>query len=235
MSRPFDRLGERLLEAGIAPRNVHRYLAELEDHLADLTNDCHRQGIDRREAADAALARIGSMDTLARAMMAQPALKAWVTRAPWAAFVVGPLLGWFAACVACMVALVAIVQMHRAGVGAPAILPVWFDGLRRAITILTLYIFPLLTGWLIAGVALRQRVSTLWPILGLVAIAVLGGGAQIDLTVPTVAGTHGELSVCMSLIAPYAEFANGVARVVANLLLTVPLYLILRQRAAATD
>jgi len=33
---PFEELRERLLTAGIAPRHVRRYLAELSDHLDDL-------------------------------------------------------------------------------------------------------------------------------------------------------------------------------------------------------
>ena len=36
MPKHFHELRERLLNAGVAPRHVQRYLKELADHLADL-------------------------------------------------------------------------------------------------------------------------------------------------------------------------------------------------------
>ena len=36
MPKLFDDLRARLLVAGVAPRYIRRYIAELEDHLADL-------------------------------------------------------------------------------------------------------------------------------------------------------------------------------------------------------
>src|SRR5579859_1830609 len=64
-----DELRERLLRAGVAPRHVRRYLAELRDHLADLTAEEERAGHGRAEAESAALVRLGGMDDLAKAMI----------------------------------------------------------------------------------------------------------------------------------------------------------------------
>ena len=49
----FRNLRERLLRAGVAPRHVRRYLAELEDHLSDLLAEEEQSG---RSSADASAA-----------------------------------------------------------------------------------------------------------------------------------------------------------------------------------
>src|ERR1700730_5057535 len=63
MAKPFHELRERLLRAGVAPRHVRRYLAELADHLADLRAEEERAGA--LDAERAALARLGGIDALA--------------------------------------------------------------------------------------------------------------------------------------------------------------------------
>jgi hypothetical protein len=87
MRKPFDRLGERLLAAGIAPRHVSRYLTELTEHLEDLRAEGDRAGEDRAQAEAVALSRLGAPDDLARAMIERPEFRSWATRTPWAAFV----------------------------------------------------------------------------------------------------------------------------------------------------
>lgn len=47
---PLEDLRERLLAAGIAPRHVRRYLAELEGHLDDLIQDQRDAGYDTEDA-----------------------------------------------------------------------------------------------------------------------------------------------------------------------------------------
>jgi hypothetical protein len=77
MAKPFpeprnvlrNELRERLLRAGVAPRHVRRYLTELADHLADLRREEESTGLSRAEAEAAALARLGTMDDLANAMI----------------------------------------------------------------------------------------------------------------------------------------------------------------------
>jgi hypothetical protein len=91
MPRPFIELRERLLRSGVAPRYVRRYLAELADHVADLTSHAVRAGKSRSDAEAAAIIRIGSLDELAKAMAGQPRLQAWSVRAPWAIYGLAPL------------------------------------------------------------------------------------------------------------------------------------------------
>ncbi|WP_348268344.1 permease prefix domain 1-containing protein [Edaphobacter paludis] len=92
MTKPFHELRERLLEAGIAPRHVRRYLTELTDHLTDLTEEEERAGRSRADAESAALLRLGGIENLAKAMIEQRQFQSWSARAPWATFSVAPLL-----------------------------------------------------------------------------------------------------------------------------------------------
>lgn len=101
MAKPFYELRERLLRAGVAPRHVRRYLAELTDHLADLRAEEERAGRSRADAEAAALVRLGSMEDLARAMIGKRQLQSWSARAPWAMFGLAPVSllagAWFVA------------------------------------------------------------------------------------------------------------------------------------------
>src|SRR4051812_8470413 len=87
----FDRLSERLLHAGIAPRHVHRYVRELSDHFNDLMRDEIAGGTSRDLAETRALARLGRDDDLANAMLSRPELRSLTWRYPWAVFGLGPI------------------------------------------------------------------------------------------------------------------------------------------------
>src|SRR5271154_2226677 len=85
---PFERLRERLLIAGVSPRHVRRYMAELSDHAADLETEAKRAG--HPEPMARAFERLGKPDDLAKAMIDRTELRAWTARAPWAVFLFGP-------------------------------------------------------------------------------------------------------------------------------------------------
>src|SRR6516162_11024326 len=97
MREPFNELRERLLRAGVAPRHVQRYLAELADHLADLRAEELRAGRGTADAEAAALARLGTMYELAQAMISRRECQSWCARAPWAMFSLAPLFSLAAA------------------------------------------------------------------------------------------------------------------------------------------
>jgi hypothetical protein len=94
MEKQFRELRDRLLRAGIAPRHVRRYMRELKDHLADLKVEEERAAHDRSVAEQKALARLGTSDDLVQAMITQRQFRSWSTRAPWAAFGLGPYYCW---------------------------------------------------------------------------------------------------------------------------------------------
>ena len=76
----FDTLRETLLAGGIAPRHVRRYLAELSEHLDDLTAEQRTLGYDATDAVLRAHARLGDDGELAKAMLEQPGMKSWPAR-----------------------------------------------------------------------------------------------------------------------------------------------------------
>ena len=88
----FDRLSERLLDAGIAPRHVRRYVRELSDHFDDLVREERADGAAKELAETRALARLGNDDTLAEAMLSRPELRSLTARFPWAVFGLGPIV-----------------------------------------------------------------------------------------------------------------------------------------------
>src|SRR5271166_6501245 len=102
MPKSFHELRERMLRAGVAPRHVRRYLAELADHLADLRAEEERAGRSRADAESAAFRRLGGMDDLCKAMIEQRQFQSWCVRAPWAMFGLAPLFvlagAYFVAC-----------------------------------------------------------------------------------------------------------------------------------------
>ena len=182
MAKPFNELRERLLRAGVAPRHVRRYLTELTDHLADLRAEEERAGRSRADAESAALVRLGGMDELSKAMIEQRQFQSWCVRAPWAMFGLAPLFasGWSL-------------------VRRPFHFVVWLEDvsagsryafrLRQCDGFANLYFqadrafyfgAPILIGWGIGLIAARQRLKAVWPIAGLVLIALIGGTAGVS-------------------------------------------------------
>lgn len=223
MPKQFRDLREQLLRAGVAPRHVRRYLRELGEHFADLTAEELRAGRTPAEAEAAAIARLGSADGLAQAMMRQPALRAWSTRAPWAVVGLGP-----AALVALAygIALLILWSGWRMFLPAaetpfglrnqPGVVGNLYFQLGRALY----FAAPFLAGWAIAILAERQRLRLLWPALGLVAVALLGGMAQVRALriagVPHVAlslGTAPGNFLAALIILAFAAVPWGIAHV----------------------
>jgi hypothetical protein len=172
MPRPLHELRERLLRAGIAPRHVRRYLAELSDHLADLTAEEQRNGLARADAESAALARLGDPEHLAQAMIRQPQLRAWSARAPWAAFGLVPIAALVAAYTVAMLILWTGWQLFLPTAVTPfgnhttGLANAYFQ-LGRALY----YTAPLFIGWVISAMAARQRIAPAWTAFGLCLLA----------------------------------------------------------------
>lgn len=234
MPRPFDTLRGRLLDAGIAPRHIRRYLAELSEHLADLTAEETRAGRDPASAEDAALTRLGDTDLLARAMIRRAEFRSWSARAPWAVFLVAPPLALAGIGAVTIALLVAVVEFYRPEPGAHAILPAWFGPVALLATRFDLLVVPVLLGWGVALTAARQRTKLFWPAIGLAVIALLGGMAEFEVALPTAPGGPGEISLGFALAPPFDGLVPGLVRGAAMLALTLVPYLswrILRARA----
>ncbi|MGC2619130.1 MAG: permease prefix domain 1-containing protein [Acidobacteriaceae bacterium] len=191
MPRQFPELRERLLRAGIAPRHVRRYLAELNDHCADLTAEEQRNGLSRAAAESAALARLGDTESLAHAMMSQPQLRAWSARAPWAALGIAPVLA---------VAALYAIALAILWTGWHWFLPNATTPFGHQTTGVAYYYFtagralyytaPLLVGWGISVMAARQRIHPGWPAFGLALLAGIGATVGVYASRSTGGANH---------------------------------------------
>lgn len=208
MSKFFSELRERLLRAGVAPRHVRRYVNELRDHFADLKVEEQRAGRGPADAESAALVRLGAMDDLFKAMVEQRQFQSWCVRAPWALFGVAPLLILGAAWFVALFILWSGWQMFLPGADTPfGVRPgphrlfelsnVYFQAGRM------IYFFaPILIGWGVAILAARQRLRAVWPVAGMVLIALVGAALQVQVRRPDVPGGAGHVSM---------SFASGPA------------------------
>ncbi|HYK37904.1 hypothetical protein [Alloacidobacterium sp.] len=179
MPKPFHELRERLLQAGVAPRHVRRYLSELADHLTDLTAEEEQAGCDRADAESAAFVRLGSMDNLARAMTEKRQFQSWCSRAPWACFGLAPLFVLVSAWCFALFILWSGWRIFLPETETPFVpihgLAIFYFGVGK----LTYFTAPLLIGWGIGIIAARQRLKVMWPAFGITVIALIGGTAQI--------------------------------------------------------
>jgi hypothetical protein len=196
MATPFVDLRERLLRAGLAPRHVRRYLAELSEHLVDLTAEEQRAGRSDVDAQAAALLRIGGIEDLARAMIEQRQFQSWSAGAPWAMFgLVPPLLLAGAYLIACLILWSGWTIFVPAadtpfGPRLHGLALVYF-GVGK----LLYFGAPVLLGWGIGLIAARQRMGALWPTVGLLVTALLGASARVHASRPLVPGSVGNISM----------------------------------------
>jgi hypothetical protein len=227
MAKLFHELREHLLRAGVAPRHVRRYLAELTDHFADLRTEEEHAGRSRADAESAALLRLGAMDDLAKAMTEQPQFQSWCARAPWATFGLAPLLLLAGAYFIALFILWSGWQMFLPGAVTPFGHAVngfvnWYFQAGRSIY----FGAPVFVGWAIALTAARQRFSPIWPTIGLVVTAVIGCMARVHATPPAVPGGIGHVGMGFSL---WPSAPGSLLYALVILSLTAMPYLIWRQ------
>jgi hypothetical protein len=211
---PFERLRDRLLTAGVSPRHVRRYMAELSDHIADLEAEAMQAG--HPMPHETALERLGRPDDLAQAMIGRPELRGWTARAPWAVFLFGPAL--LLALIDALSIAVMMLIVKTAGPQPGEAAPGWLVSVAAVVNLIHIYAVPLLLGWIVALLSTRQRMQPLWPVIGLVAIGCIAGLNYLHIEVPLAPGQHGEISLGASVGSETA------LRVTMNLALTLPLY-----------
>ena len=210
----FSEIKERLLRAGIAPRHVRRYLSELTDHLADLTAEEQSHGLPPSDARTAALARLGTTDTLSEAMISQPTLHSLSARAPWAVFSLTPVALLAALWLFSLCLLRLGWQIFLPGAVTPFGAPhgplhffdpqnIYFQ-LDRA-----LYLgAPIVAGWCMFLVATRQRLNAHWPIVSLAILAALAATSHVQANRLAVPSGLGHIRVDFALRpAPQNEYA----------------------------
>ncbi len=221
MPTSFNELRERLLRAGVAPRHVRRYLAELGEHLADLRAEEERAGRSPADAESAALVRLGGMDDLAKAMIGRRQLRSWSARAPWAVFGLAPPL-LLAGCylVACLI-LWSGWRIFLPGTDTPFVRLEGFAILYFGVGKSLYYFAPILIGWGVGLVAARQRFKAAWPAVGLVLIALIGAMAQVHASRPAVPGGAGHVSMDLALGASAQGISNCLSHALVILAIAV--------------
>jgi hypothetical protein len=91
------------------------------------------------------------------------------------------------------------------------------------------YSAPILVGWGIGYVAVRQRLKAVWPMAGLVLIAWMGATAQIQASRTAVPGGLGHIRMNFFTLAPSSQaISEGVLRALAILSLSALPYLLWR-------
>jgi hypothetical protein len=159
----FADLAETLLKGGIAPRHVRRYLAELREHLDDLTAEQRAAGYDGEDAVCRARARLGGDQELAAAMLEQKQFRSWAARAPWAVFLILPPITASAIGMLFVGSLVLIGKHYDFLERNAPPPPQWFQSLAiDVVAAANLVIMPL-AATLFVVIAARQRLKLVWP------------------------------------------------------------------------
>jgi hypothetical protein len=229
----FEGLREILLKGGIAPRHVRRYLAELTEHLDDLTEKQRAQGYEGEDAELRARALLGEDRELAAAMLEQKSLRSIAARAPWLVFgLLPPVAGIVAGFL--LIGSLALTA-HLQGMTTPGSInaPEWFKALSFAVTGLgNLSLAPLLAGTFVF-LATRQRISWVWPLLAILLLVLLDLQFHADFPAPGQRG--GSLNIGALLWSSQADVLLAHWRLsLAQLLLTLlPAFWLARGRLAA--
>jgi hypothetical protein len=225
----FDKLRERLLRAGIAPRHVKRYVAELRDHFDDLVREGSGEGLTRNEAGEVARNRIGSEDALADVMLSRPELRSVTARFPWLVFGLGPVLMLAVAVDAAVLIESGLLQLHLAFIrdanGQHPLPPDWMRASIAAWNGMATYVAPLIVASAICVVGLKQRSTFYWIAAGAAVACILGGFHEITMTWSELPG-HSELRASLALAPPFPRhmLIAGFLRAAINLALVSAAY-----------
>ncbi len=158
----------------------------------------------------------------------------WCVRAPWAMFSLAPVFllagAYFAACLI----LWSGWRVFLPGADSP------FGG-HRVQGVANLYFqfgkyyyysAPILVGWGIELIAVRQKAKAVWPAIGLVLIAWMGATARIQASRTAVPGGLGHISMDFALWPLAQNVHDGLFHAVMILSLTVLPYLLWRIQKA---
>jgi hypothetical protein len=166
----FDTLRERLLSGGIAPRHVRRYLAELEEHLEDLTAQQRQAGYHREDARIRARARLGSDAELASAMLEQKQFRSLAARAPWVVFTMLPPIAALAIGMLFIGSVVLTGKYFGFMPMSASSTPAWYQLLVTGMVFAANLTMMPVTAILFVAIAQHQRLKLVWPLIATVVL-----------------------------------------------------------------
>ncbi len=137
MSLPLENVRDRLLRAGIPPRFAGRYVIELREHLADLTERERKAGLDATAASERARELLGTDTQLTQAMI-ETAPRTLAARAPWAVFALLPLVTLMATIAAIVASMFRLLEPVQAA--WPGGVPNTYVGIIAAASFVTSYL-----------------------------------------------------------------------------------------------
>jgi hypothetical protein len=167
--------------------------------------------------------------------MEQSQFRSGCVRAPWAMFGLGPVILLGAAyLVACFI-LWSGWKIFLPGADTPfgvhATGPVYgFENLYFQAGRLIYFSAPILIGWAIGLIVGRQRLKAIWPAVGWVLIALIGGTIQIHASRSAVSGGIGHIRLDFAMGTFGHGIPDGLFHVLVILSLTALPYLIWRIR-----
>jgi hypothetical protein len=235
MRPQLEHLRDKLLRAGVTPRHVSRYLDELSEHLEDLVAAEERAGHRRELAEKLASGRLGDLDDLAKAMIAQKRFRSWTYRAPWAVFLLAPFI---AVLCGLIVTGVLLISPTRTVIVAPAhgydVVPDWYGSFITLIAGFNQYVLPQLLAWAMTTVAVKQRMRPVWPILGFLMVAILCGSQCYEIEWLRAPSQFLNVGITTPFLrSGWSWAAVGAAtRVLINFVIMVTLYSVWSRRRA---
>jgi hypothetical protein len=202
VSLPFENVREELLRAGVAPRIARRYVIELREHLADLTERERKTGLDATAASRRARELLGTDSQLTQAML-EKTPRTLAARAPWAVFGLLPVVALLAAI--CVIDISMFHLLTPVYSRWPGGLPTADGGIIAAASFVTGYVLgPAICGACIL-ISLRQRRVSTWLWIGVALIALISSlvGFHMHVLAPTAAYKGGP--VFSALAAVYVD------------------------------
>ena len=159
----FEGLRERLLKGGIAPRHVRRYLRELDEHLADLTQAQREAGYEGQDADIRARALLGEDEALANAMIEQRDFRSISARFPWLVFPLLPLPAAFAGLFLPLLLMMGLSKLYGFWIGAETFaVPDWYRLMSAMLLGAAWFAAMPLATLALTAIVWRQRLSLLW-------------------------------------------------------------------------
>ena len=225
----FEGLSQRLLRAGMAPRQVKRLVAEIEAHFADLVAELRSAGLSQAESESQAAVRLGTEDVLIANVLAHPELRSWARQRPWLAFVLLPLLALAVQFVLSMLAAVGVIAFSTQVLGITALYPGPVPWVVRGLQAYGVWIAPIVAAGAACFLAVRSGAPLIWPIVGCALIAILGAATNASFEwSPAV--PRGVLSGGIGLNFPDLGLTSALRVILTILTVLVPVLWLRRRR-----